>query len=243
MILEFSIGHENFKEIFQQVPFENQQLSEASAIELTHYANIKMTVKSEWWQNDSPNPNEVPQFQGISKVVDIFFRLFEHSIETAKRKLTIKLWVLVYLCFLQSNSSSGSDEDGSDEDGSDEEALAFIIQTGFQASPEYFMYRPRSDVLIFKAGFVLPQLLVEIYTKSSSDILHDRIGMLLQAASIIRLANTFLDQYKEEKSFFIVAIYIHCNGKAERFILFQKKEDKDNHVRSQFLICVFTNQP
>ena len=45
--------------------------------------------------------------------------------------------------------------------------------------------------------------------------------MLLQATSIIKFANTFLDKYKSNKNFILIAIYISNDGKAERYIMYQ----------------------
>ncbi|KAI0245063.1 hypothetical protein BJV78DRAFT_1269588, partial [Lactifluus subvellereus] len=48
--------------------------------------------------------------------------------------------------------------------------------------------------------------------------------MLLQAASVIRFANQFLEAYKRNKSCILVAAYVGSDGNTERYILFQDKE-------------------
>ncbi|KAH9041661.1 kinase-like domain-containing protein [Lactarius pseudohatsudake] len=50
---------------------------------------------------------------------------------------------------------------------------------------------------------------------------HDRL--MLQGASVVRFANTTLDTYKIEKNFVFVAIYISGDGRADRYVLYQRK--------------------
>jgi len=49
--------------------------------------------------------------------------------------------------------------------------------------------------------------------------------MLLQGAAIVRFANTFLNTFKA-KNFVLVAIFVHDDGKATRYFLFQRQNDR-----------------
>jgi hypothetical protein len=57
---------------------------------------------------------------------------------------------------------------------------------------------------------------------------------MLQGASIVRFANTFLDVYKEEKNFVFVAIFISDTGVADRYFLYQT-EGPSRTVRTHAL--------
>jgi len=54
----------------------------------------------------------------------------------------------------------------------------------------------------------------------------DHHRLMLQGASIVRFANTFLDAYKKEKDFIFVAIYISNTGMMDRYVLYQNKGSK-----------------
>jgi hypothetical protein len=45
--------------------------------------------------------------------------------------------------------------------------------------------------------------------------------MLLMGAAVVRLANKFLDRFRESKNFVLFAIYVWGNGTVRRFSLFQ----------------------
>ncbi|KAH9047370.1 hypothetical protein EDB84DRAFT_1461487 [Lactarius hengduanensis] len=89
----------------------------------------------------------------------------------------------------------------------------------------YHTYRPKSDFLALK--FDLPRMAVEVGSTllGQSPVDHDRL--LIQAASVVRFANTTLDTYKTEKNFVFVAIYISVYGRALRYVLYQKKGSND----------------
>ncbi|KAJ2930556.1 hypothetical protein H1R20_g6541, partial [Candolleomyces eurysporus] len=50
--------------------------------------------------------------------------------------------------------------------------------------------------------------------------------MLLQAACIVKFANTFLDKYKETRGFLLVTAYTNESGVVERSIVYQDKQDR-----------------
>jgi len=50
--------------------------------------------------------------------------------------------------------------------------------------------------------------------------------MLIEGASTVRFANSFLDAHKADKDFIFVAIYIDDTGNAERYLLFQNGSRK-----------------
>ena len=58
--------------------------------------------------------------------------------------------------------------------------------------------------------------------------------MLLQGATIVRFANTFLDAFKGKDIIFI-AIFIWDNGRATRYTLFQKQDEQG--VYCAWYIC------
>jgi hypothetical protein len=49
--------------------------------------------------------------------------------------------------------------------------------------------------------------------------------MLLMGAVVVRLANKFLDSFKESKKFVLIAIYIWSDAKVSRFSLFQEPDN------------------
>ena len=68
--------------------------------------------------------------------------------------------------------------------------------------------------------------LVEVQSQPSAE---DQFRMFLQGASIVRFANKHHPSFKVEKNYYVVAVYIWWNGKADRFILYQ--ENGDDTVR------------
>jgi hypothetical protein len=96
---------------------------------------------------------------------------------------------------------------------------------------EHRSYRPKSDFSAF--GSSLPRLLIEVNSTLKNQVQHDRIRMLLQAASIVRFANQRLERYRTDKSFVLVAAYIGHDGEVQRYILFQDKQNGHD------VCCVF----
>ncbi|KAI9511686.1 hypothetical protein F5148DRAFT_1009184 [Russula earlei] len=86
-------------------------------------------------------------------------------------------------------------------------------------------FRPRSDCLITKSN--LPRLIVEVNSASGSDPV-DRTRLLVEGAAVVRLANRFLDAFKKEESFVLIAIYIWPTAIASQYFMFQNQ--KDHHV-------------
>jgi hypothetical protein len=86
---------------------------------------------------------------------------------------------------------------------------------------ECYVYRPTSDFLIHK--LYLPRVAVKIGSDSRSRNAMDYHFLMLQGASIVRFANTYLEAYKEEKDFIFVAIFISDVGQADRYLIYQTK--------------------
>jgi len=80
-------------------------------------------------------------------------------------------------------------------------------------------YNPKNDLTVL--AFSLPRLLLEVNSTQLGQVPYNQYQMLLQATSIIKFANTFLDKYKSNKNFILIAIYISNDGKAERYIMYQ----------------------
>ena len=60
--------------------------------------------------------------------------------------------------------------------------------------------------------------------------------LMLQGASIVRFANTFLDAYKEKNNFVFVAIFISAGGLADRYFMFQQMGSE--MVRTHTMLCI-----
>lgn len=104
----------------------------------------------------------------------------------------------------------------------------------------YFAYRPRSDLLILNRGF--PRLAVEINSTSPGRLQQDRYRLILQGASVVRYANTHLDDFKEDKDFVFMIIYIGDAGEAERDLLYQTTSD-DDAVSTNFMYDIIKLNP
>lgn len=109
---------------------------------------------------------------------------------------------------------------------SGEKPWPFNLLIEVQADHRLYSYRPKSDFRLTRS--LLSWLLVEV--NSAAGIRADRIRMFLQGASIVRYANAQLPAYKDKKSFFLVAVYIYEDGRAERSILYQNEKDSTNTV-------------
>ncbi|KAH9176205.1 kinase-like domain-containing protein [Lactarius sanguifluus] len=103
--------------------------------------------------------------------------------------------------------------------GQDPWPLPPIIQVGEEK--DYHTYKPRSDFLVLKFG--LPRVAVEVNSNLPCTPPVDFYRLMLQGASIVRLANNTLDAYKNKKDFTFVAIYISATGGADRYLLYQEK--------------------
>ena len=68
---------------------------------------------------------------------------------------------------------------------------------------------------------------------------------MLQGASIVRFANTFLDAYKEKRNFVFVAIFIGDLGLADRYFMFQKTGSEKVHSRAllSYVIKICAESP
>jgi hypothetical protein len=111
----------------------------------------------------------------------------------------------------------------------------FIVEVG----KKHYTYKPRSDFLVLTSD--LPRLAVEVNSISPGDDPLDRHRMLVQGASTVRFANSFLDAHKADMNFIFVAIYIDDIGNADRYLLFQNRSRKvcnvlnmpSNHILSR----------
>ncbi len=62
----------------------------------------------------------------------------------------------------------------------------------------------------------------------------DLIRMLLLGASVVRFSNEFLEPFRRNKQFVLVAIFIQDDGQATRYILYQLENDPDQAVCCAF---------
>ncbi|KAN0127875.1 hypothetical protein V8E53_014322 [Lactarius tabidus] len=83
----------------------------------------------------------------------------------------------------------------------------------------HFTYRPRSDFLILNSTF--PRVAVEVNSHSPGRPPADRYRMVIQGASVVRYANTYLDAYKDERNFIFMIIFIDGTGEVNRDLLYR----------------------
>lgn len=88
-----------------------------------------------------------------------------------------------------------------------------------QVHEELYSYHPKNDFLFASGG--LFRLMAEVQSQGSKD---DKHRMLLQAACVVKFANTRLKKYQKTKSFLLVTVYINRTGVAERRIVYQDKK-------------------
>ncbi len=58
--------------------------------------------------------------------------------------------------------------------------------------------------------------------------------MLLSGAFVVRFSNEFLEQFRTEKQFVLVAIFIQQTGEATRYLLYQLANNSDQAVGCAF---------
>jgi hypothetical protein len=92
----------------------------------------------------------------------------------------------------------------------------------------------KNDFLVQK--FHLPRLAVEVNSYAPGRPAVDHHRLMLQGASIVRFANTFLDAYQEKRNFVFVAIFISAVGLADRYFMFQKRDSE--MVRTHTVLCI-----
>ncbi|KAI0247478.1 kinase-like domain-containing protein [Lactifluus subvellereus] len=152
---------------------------------------------------------------------------FIASIEPSKwwlrkgRPRTFKQADAAWLLFYAIASPYGPDEVGgiSVKVGEDPWPFQIIVQDNRK---ECRSYGPKNDFTAL--GSSLPRLLIEVNSFRPDESPQNHYRMLLQAASVIRFANQFLEAYKRNKSCILVAAYVGSDGNTERYILFQDKE-------------------
>ncbi|KAH9052028.1 hypothetical protein EDB83DRAFT_2521895 [Lactarius deliciosus] len=110
-----------------------------------------------------------------------------------------------------------------------QDSWPFQITVQVRRKKENHTYKPRSDFLILKFGLL--QVAVEVNSNRLNKPATDLYRLLLQGASIVRLANT-LDAYKD-KSFVFVAIYISATGLVDRYLLYQKRDSRTIYRKGQ----------
>lgn len=113
------------------------------------------------------------------------------------------------------------------------------MQVGILGKKECYMYRPRSDFLILKSD--LPRVAVKTGSNSPGRAAMDHQCLMLQGASIIRFANTYLEAYKEKRDFVFVAIFISDVGQADRYLIYQTK--CSDTVCTHFLLKSYAKLP
>lgn len=94
-----------------------------------------------------------------------------------------------------------------------------------QVADAYYTYRPKSDFLLLMNS--LPCLIVEANSTSSGPP-RDHYRILLQGASIVRFANSFINAYSTDNSFILVAVFVEASGRVDRYLMFQF-DDGDNN--------------
>ena len=75
---------------------------------------------------------------------------------------------------------------------------------------------------------------MEVDSKSQE---RDKHRLMVQAASMVRYANSSLQAYRENKSFIFVAVFISAGALVERYLLFQQGDGSRN-VRTHALNVV-----
>ena len=90
----------------------------------------------------------------------------------------------------------------------------------------------QSDFHVLKCG--LPRIAVVVNPPPLEDEPADGYRLLLlQGASVVRFANTYLNAYKDERNFVFMAISINDLGDAFRYLLYQSgRYDGDDTVRT-----------
>ncbi len=58
--------------------------------------------------------------------------------------------------------------------------------------------------------------------------------MLLSGAFVVRFSNEFLEEFRTNKQFVLVAIFVQQTGEATRYLLYQLKNDRDKAVCCAF---------
>ncbi|KAH9164869.1 hypothetical protein EDB89DRAFT_2014754 [Lactarius sanguifluus] len=112
-----------------------------------------------------------------------------------------------------------------------QESWPFWLVT--QVGKDCFTYIPKNDFLVLKFG--LPRVTVEVNSNPPSKPPVDFYRLMLQAASVVRFANTFIDVYKEKKTFILVAIFVGHTGLSHRYIFYQRRDSRTvYHKRRSF---------
>jgi hypothetical protein len=58
--------------------------------------------------------------------------------------------------------------------------------------------------------------------------------MLLSGAFVVRFSNEYLEEFRTDKQFVLVAIFVQQTGEAIRYLLYQLKNDREKAVCCAF---------
>ena len=88
-----------------------------------------------------------------------------------------------------------------------------------QIDNEYSTYEPQSNFLV--TVFSLPHLLIKVNSTPPQSSPVDLHCMLIQGACIVWFANSFINTYRKEKNFILVAAFIRSDWCVEHYLMFQ----------------------
>ncbi|KAH9029236.1 kinase-like domain-containing protein [Lactarius pseudohatsudake] len=112
-----------------------------------------------------------------------------------------------------------------DSEGSWRFPLIVRVGTG------YHTYRSKSDFLVLKFG--LPRVGVAINAFPPDQPAVDHHCLVLQGASVVRFANTYLDAYRAERDFIFVAIFVGDIGVADRYLMYQTEGSQEVFLKKR----------
>ncbi|KAH9017855.1 hypothetical protein EDB84DRAFT_1566678 [Lactarius hengduanensis] len=120
-------------------------------------------------------------------------------------------------------------EQGSPASGDSEGSWRFplIVRVG----TGYHTYRSKSDFLVLKFG--LPRVGVAINAFPPDQPAVDHHCLVLQGASVVRFANTYLDAYRAERDFIFVAIFVGDIGVADRYLMYQTEGSQEVFLKKR----------
>ncbi|KAL0952274.1 hypothetical protein HGRIS_006564 [Hohenbuehelia grisea] len=97
-----------------------------------------------------------------------------------------------------------------------------------QRASERVTYQPRSDFSVWTGDF--PRLLVEVDSFTvASKWPQDCIRLALSGASVVRLANGFVEPFMEKKNFCLDTIFVRFDGVLTWYTMFQDGDDVRYH--------------
>ncbi|KAI0256891.1 hypothetical protein BJV78DRAFT_1167702 [Lactifluus subvellereus] len=185
------------------------------------------------WTHDDVLTNGIQEMDQIPPFVEDYERMLG-----TKRRVPIDYWDAPGSEVQDTNINLMTEAElfhltsiASIEPGEEPWPFQIIVQN---AQKHYRSYKPKNDFTVL--GSSLPRLLVEVNSFPAAQPPQDHYWMLLQAASVVRFANQFLEAYKRNKNCILVAAYVDCHGDTERYILFQDKKRDPRMVCRVFRI-------